>query len=188
MNTNSLSTSISNDQVSTTEEVEIFVVMHHNVYIKPGKDLLVSFRVQPGKIPAWFPRRGNWQSASDAGENGRQIMFDISPDETPVTRSEIHSVRHECEHFGSQFFLANAYWDMIQTQKGPRPVLYFWFHKEDANLNPNREFLARSHVLFQTTADQTWDYVNAYENPENVVIVYKGGSQKRARHFVCCEK
>ncbi len=190
MNTNALPASTPDAPANTVEVAEVTVVTEHAVCIKAGKSVLVSFRVKPGQVPAWFPRRTKRQCDNDGdeSENGIQVMFDISADETPLLRPVLHSVAHECEEFEERFSLANAYWDMIPTQKGPRPVLYFWFHHDASNLHPNKEFLSHCYAFFRKTALQTWDYVNAYENPGNVAIVYKGGSQKPARHFVCCEK
>jgi len=164
---------------------EISLPLQHALRItKLGVKLLVSFRVLQKEIPSWLPRHHTKdESVASKQAQGKPLRFKIDNVE-----QDLHSVKHDLTKF-AQFHLANAYWDFVETQKGARPVVYFWFHDSAENVNPDELLRAKASEFFATITMKTWDYVNVYVNPDNsLAIVYKGGSQKPVRHLLSVQQ
>lgn len=148
---------------------------------KPGVRLLISFRVSQNEIPPWLPWHLSSKGSTPSIERdcGKQVRFNVDNIE-----QDLHSVKHDPMEF-FQFHLANAYWNFVDTQRGMRPVMYFWFHDTAENLHPDEVLRVKADELFSEITKNTWDYVNVFANPDNsLAIVYKGGSQKPVRHLL----
>lgn len=161
---------------------EVLLPAQHVLRItKLGVKLLISFRVSQKEIPPWLPRHhGKKDSAPSIDRDcGKEVRFEVGGVER-----DLHSVKHDPMEF-FQFFLANAYWDLVETQKGARPAVYFWFHDTMEKLHPDQRLRANADEFFSALVMNTWDYVNVFANPDNsFAIVYKGGSQKPVRHLL----
>ncbi len=155
----------------------------------------VNFRVGIHQVPAWLhERRPSGGGASTEGYTGEQIQFEytkynkLTGESYPYT-GDLHSVGVAWSSFGGHD-LVNAYWARVETQKGPRAVITFWWKKgeEESNSNVTADHLK----LFVELCGETWDYMELYSNPvnptqdreANLSLVFKGASKKPVQHEV----
>lgn len=158
-----------------------------------------SFRVQIHEVPRWL-HKNNAGGGRDpvlgytgVGYDFTYTRYNRETEEAYEYTGHLHSVSIDKESFAERT-LADAYWQVVETQKGRRAVVTFWWRDKGGEVEPNTErnqFALRA--LFRELADTVWDYMEMYDNPDceqqqcvaNLALVFKGASKsKPVQHIV----
>ncbi len=156
-----------------------------------------SFRVQLHEVPRWLRRNhNNGGFAASEGYTGEGFEFTYTrynrdTGEPYKFTGHLHSASLDKASFADRV-LVDAYWERIQTQKGYRAVITFWWRDNSVNAQADTveaEQALRS--LFGALAAEVWDYMELYDNPTvekaeaNLALVFKGASKgKPMQHTV----
>lgn len=158
-----------------------------------------SFRVQIHEVPRWL-HKNNAGGGRDPVEGYTGVGYDFTytrynreTGEAYKYTGHLHSASIDKQSFAERT-LADAYWQVVETQKGRRAVITFWWCDKGGSVQPDtakHDTALRS--LFGELADTVWDYMEMYDNPEsaklncdaNLALVFKGASKgKPVQHLV----
>lgn len=158
-----------------------------------------SFRVQIHEVPRWLHKnnagggRDPVEGYTGAGFDFTYTRYNRETGDAYEYTGHLHSVSIDKASFAERT-LADAYWQVVETQKGRRAVITFWWCDKGGHVNTEttkHEAALRS--LFGEFADTVWDYMEEYDNPKseahkseaNLALVFKGASKgKPVQHVV----